>query len=178
MRVVADRVAQAVLAAHEDIEFQDWVPLGAHLDDVVLTARMPSEEKVAYMRAVLEKPEGEPAYHARERNYAERVVRQLESPEEVAVPVQALRIGPAGIASLPFEVFAEIGLELKERSPLRASFTISFANGSYAYLPTPRQHELGGYETWLGSNLVEKEASVKLVDRLLEMLEQLDSADD
>jgi neutral ceramidase len=173
MREVADRVARAVLAAHDEVTFHDWVPLAATLEDVALTVRKPSEEKVAYMRAVLEKPEGEPTYHGREQNYAVRILRQLEAPDEVSVPIQALRLGPLGITAIPFEVFAEIGLELKERSHLQPAFTISFGNGSYAYLPTPRQHELGGYETWLGSNLVEPEASTRIVERLLAMLEEL-----
>ena len=177
LREVADRAAQAVRKAHEEIEFHDWVPLGAQFDDVTLAVRKPSEELVEYMRGVLERPEGEPVYHRRERNYAGRVLRQLEAPDEVAVPVQALRIGPVGITGLPFEVFAETGLELKDRSPLKPAFTISFANGSYAYLPTPEQHELGGYETWLGTSLLEEQASVKLVDRLLEMLESLNETD-
>ncbi len=53
------------------------------------------------------------------------------------------------------------------------TFTIELANGSYGYLPTPEQHELGGYETWLGTNLVELEASTKIertVDRLFDEL--------
>jgi len=37
--------------------------------------------------------------------------------------------------------------------------------GGMAYLPTPRQHDLGGYETWLGTNRVEREASVKITAR-------------
>ncbi len=176
MREVAEGVAQAVLAACEELDYQEFVPLGAALDDVVLKVRRPNEEKLAYLRAVLEKPEGEPAYHSRERVYAERVLLSLEGPDEVAVPVQALRVGPVGIAALPFEVFAEIGLELKERSPLKPALTISLGNGSYGYLPTPEQHELGGYETWLGTSLMEKGASVKLVDRLLEMVKELDEA--
>ena len=43
------------------------------------------------------------------------------------------------------------------------AFTIELANGSYGYLPTPSQHELGGYETWLGTNRVEKEATIKMM---------------
>jgi neutral ceramidase len=173
MRAVADRAAQAVFQAHKDLEFHEWVPLAAEFDDVTLGVRKPSDELVEASRGVLLKPETEPVYHTHQRNYAERVLRQIEMPDQVAVPVQALRIGPLGITALPFEVFAETGLELKERSPLKPAFTISFANGSYAYLPTPEQHELGGYETWLGTSLVEEQASVKLVDRLLEMLQKL-----
>ena len=70
---------------------------------------------------------------------------------------------------------AEIGLELKQRSPIRPLMSISIANGSNGYLPTPAQHKLGGYETWIGVNKVQLDASVKLVDALVEMLGELDA---
>jgi hypothetical protein len=50
---------------------------------------------------------------------------------------------------------------------------IGLANGSNGYLPTPEQHELGGYETWLGTNRVQKDASVIITQHLLEMLTML-----
>ena len=77
-----------------------------------------------------------------------------------------------GIAAIPFEVFTEIGLEIKDRSRLEKTFTIELANGGFGYLPSPEQHELGGYETWLGTNVVEKQASRKIVERILELFAQ------
>jgi len=50
---------------------------------------------------------------------------------------------------------------------------VGLANGRHGYLPTPEQHRLGGYETWLGTNVVEEEASVILVRNLLEMVAEL-----
>ena len=50
---------------------------------------------------------------------------------------------------------------------------IELANGGYGYLPTPRQHELGGYETWLGTSKVQKDASEILTRNLLEMLSEM-----
>jgi neutral ceramidase len=50
---------------------------------------------------------------------------------------------------------------------------IGLANGRHGYLPTPEQHKLGGYETWLGTSLVQEDASVILTDNLLEMLADL-----
>ena len=43
----------------------------------------------------------------------------------------------------------------------------------HGYLPTPEQHELGGYETWLGTNRVEKEASRKLEAAVQELFGRL-----
>mgnify|MGYP001077602369 CR=1 FL=1 len=97
-------------------------------------------------------------------------VRLHEAPETSRVILQAVRIGDLGIATVPFETFVETGLELKARSPLKPTFTISLANGSGGYLPTPEQHRLGGYETWLGTSRVEIQASTKITTALLEML--------
>ena len=79
----------------------------------------------------------------------------------------------AHMIAIPFEVFVEMGLELKAKSPFPNTFVVSLANGSYGYLPTAEHHELGGYETWLGTNQVEVEAAPKMVDTLLQMLAQL-----
>jgi hypothetical protein len=47
---------------------------------------------------------------------------------------------------------------------------IGLANGRHGYLPTPGQHQLGGYETWLGTNTVQEDTSEILTKNLLEML--------
>ena len=41
--------------------------------------------------------------------------------------------------------------------------------------PTPEQHELGGYESWIGTNRLEVQASVKIVDALLAMVAEMKS---
>jgi hypothetical protein len=98
-------------------------------------------------------------------------VQQMEAqwPDQVDVLVQVLRIGDLGIAAIPFETFAETGLDIKDKSPFSQTFTIELANGAYGYLPTPEQHKLGGYESWLGTNRVEVETSTKLVALILDL---------
>ena len=176
IREVAHRVAAAVHEAHEQVEFRDWVPLGAAQQELTLQVRKPTEEQLSYLRRILEDPENAPKWHSREEIYARRVLQLHESPDEVSVLLQAVRIGDLAIAAIPFEVFTEIGLEIKEKTPFADAFTVELANGSYGYLPTPRQHELGGYETWLGTNNVDVEASEKIVATLLELFERLASA--
>ncbi len=66
--------------------------------------------------------------------------------------LQAIRIGDLAVCGIPFETFVEIGLDLKKRSPFPQTMVIGLANGRHGYLPTPEQHKLGGYETWLGTN--------------------------
>jgi neutral ceramidase len=173
MRQVAHLVAQKVFEAHQKIDFHDWVELGARQEELTLAVRKPTEAQLAYARKILEKPEDAKPYHVREKIYARRVQQLDESPDEVSVILQTFRIGEVGIAAIPFEVFVEIGLEIKEKSPFARTFTISLANGSYGYLPTVRHHGLGGYETWLGTNNVEIEAAPKIVRTLLAMFDRL-----
>ena len=66
-----------------------------------------------------------------------------------------------------------MGLDLKARAPFANAFTISLANGAYGDLPTAAQHRLGGYETWPGTNYLEPQAAVKMLDALLEMAGEL-----
>ena len=89
-----------------------------------------------------------------------------EYPARVPLILQALRIGDLAISAIPCEVFVEIGLEIKKKSPFATTFTTSLANGYNGYLPTPEHHRLGGYETWRArSSYLEIEASPKIVEK-------------
>ena len=173
MREVGELIAQRVYEAHQSLAFSSEVTLDAAFADLTLQVRKPTPEILARFEE-LEK-EGFPPEKTKrhEDAYAGRVRRLAASPDTVTIPLQTLRIGDIGIAAIPFETFTETGLEIKEKGPLPHTFTIELANGSYGYLPTPPQHELGGYETWLGTSNVEIEASVKIVDTLIELFEEV-----
>jgi len=172
MRKVANIVAAEVFKAHQTIQFQDWVPLAAMTRELELETRKPTAEMLERSKKVLAGELKDPRL-PHEEEYARRTLLMAESPSHISIPLQTLRIGDLGIAAIPFEVFTESGLDIKQRSPFKTTFTIELANGSYGYLPTPAQHELGGYETWLGTNRVEIQAAPKIVDTLLQMFERL-----
>jgi neutral ceramidase len=173
MRIVGEKVAGRVYAALSSVEYHDWVELRGARSELELAVRRPDEKLLAYMQAVEAKPEGEKPYQAHEKTYAKRVQQLAQSPEKVMVPLQVLRIGELGIAAIPFEVFTETGLELKAACPLSDCFTIELAGGSFGYLPTPAQHAVGGYETWMGTSKVEVTASDKIRDRLLKLFAEV-----
>ncbi|NLS95916.1 MAG: hypothetical protein GXX96_27590 [Planctomycetaceae bacterium] len=177
IRIVAGKAADAAWFAHRKIEqHRSDVTLGMLQREVVLKYRRPTDEQLAEAKKVLavtDEKEIEKLPRLAQ-HYARSMVRAAErEAKTLAVKVQAIRIGDLAICTIPFEVFAEIGLELKDRSPFPQTMVISQANGRYGYLPTPRQHELGGYETWLGTNQVEEQTSVILTNNLLEMLAEL-----
>jgi neutral ceramidase len=173
MRLVANDVAQEVMRVHRTLRHHDWVELKAAKTELELELRRPTPEMVERARQIAARPPNASPAHVREGIYAERTLVAKNWPETVSVVLQAFRIGDLAIAAIPFETFTETGLEIKARSPFKDTFTIELANGGYGYLPTPEQHELGGYETWLGTNRVETEASRKIVARVLELFAQL-----
>lgn len=170
MRVVANDVAQAAFKAMQGITYHDWIPLNAQLRELELGARHPTPEQVARAKEIVARPKTLPRAATLEEVYAERTLRMNEYPLTLRIPVQALRVGDLGIGAIPCETFVETGLALKQRSPFKPSFTIEIANGYFGYLPTPEHHRLGGYETWLGTNRLETQASEKILAALLEML--------
>src|SRR5690606_26969691 len=169
-KVVAYKVADHVLAANKTLQFRSDITLAAAQKELKLNVRKPTPEQLKYFDDV---ESGKVEGHRLTLNYARRVRDLATSPDTVSIPVQVLRIGDIGIAASPFETFAETGLEIKEKGPLSHTFTIELANGSYGYLPTPEQHELGGYETWLGTNKVQKDASRKIVAELMSLFGQI-----
>ncbi len=181
METVADDLAAKIAAAQADLVFQEDVPLASAQRELVLSVRKPTPEQLAfYKQAEARAAAGEEPYQRHEAAYARRGRDLTRQPDAVAILVQAHRVGPVGIAAIPFETFTETGLELKRAIPalpgFDRAFTIELANGSYGYLPTPKQHALGGYETWLGTNVVQQDATVVIVQALQELFADLSDA--
>lgn len=170
MQLVANDVAQEVFRVYQNIEYKNWVPLSAAQMELTLDVRKPDAQMLSRAEKAMQKAKPD---HSMEKVFAERTIQMKEWPEKIDVILQTFRVGDVGIAGIPFEVFAETGLELKARSPFEKSFTIGLANGGYGYLPTPEQHQMGGYETWMSVNKVEKEASRKIVTEILKLFNQV-----
>ena len=175
IRIVAGKTADAATRAIRQIKSPSGdLALAMRQREITLKHRVPTAEQIARAKEIVAMDtESEKTLPRLAKAYATRTLKLAEEPPTTKVLVQAVRIGDLAICTLPFEVFAEIGLELKEKSPAADTFVMSLANGGYGYLPTPEQHRFGGYETWLTTNKVQKDASVILVDNLVEMLGEL-----
>lgn len=134
--------------------------------------RKPSQSAVDMAKGILAKA-NKTVLTTQAEIYARETILLEKYPEKVPLILQAFRVGDLGICAIPCEVFTEIGLELKKKSPFKPTFTIELANGYNGYLPTPEQHQLGGYETWRArSSYLEIDASPKITQTLLELLEK------
>lgn len=171
MRVVAEDVAAKVHAAIAPLKYRSEISLAAAYREPEIAWRRPTPEQKKWMEETLAK--GPQSKQDLSYIYAQRMQRLAEYPEFTTAPLQVLRIGDVGIGTMPCEVFCEIGLDFKRDSAIKHSFLVSLSHGYFGYLPTPRHHDLGGYETWIGTNRLERRASDKLLMNLLEMSKSL-----
>jgi hypothetical protein len=173
IRIVADSVAMASFIAYKTIKHQAWVPLATAQKEIELGVRRPQPQEVTRAKEILDKA-NKKVLTTLPEVYARETVLMTTYPEEVKMVLQAIRIGELGIVATPCETFVEIGLEIKQKSPLRPTCTIELANGYDGYLPTPEHHALGGYETWRArSSYLEVNASRTITDTLLGLLREV-----
>lgn len=171
IRYVGRDVAEKVHAALEEVSYKADVRLAAAYREPVIEWRHPTEEEARWAEETVEA--GPQSDRDLSYIYAQRAQVMANYPPTTTVPLQVFQIGDVCIGTMPFEIFCEIGLEFKTRSPRQPALMVSLAHGYFGYLPTPRQHRLGGYETWLGTNRVEPDASNKLLEHLLDMAKSL-----
>jgi hypothetical protein len=181
IRIVAGKAADTAWLAHRKIEHpRSDLRLGMVQREIVLKYRRPTAGQVEEAKSVvaLNDKDAIEKLPRLAQNYARNTIAAAERTEEtLTVKIQAIRIGDLAVCGIPFETFVETGLDLKKRSPFPQTMVIGLANGRHGYLPTPEQHQLGGYETWLGTNVVQEDASVILTNNLLEMLGELKKAE-
>lgn len=143
--VVAAEAWRAWNSLREE-DFRDDVTLRAKLTRVPFVARCPSEEELAAARALYESGEN---WNDHEWIYARELVLCAQMPSKWTVPLHVLRIGELGIVGLPGEVFTQIGLDIKQRSPFAQTMNIGLANDTVGYVATDQALEEGSYETRL-----------------------------
>jgi putative membrane-bound dehydrogenase-like protein len=176
MRHVAHDVARRVAEAVPGVAHSPAIRLDARYRELEVHRRVPTPEQMAWATKALEGPEPPAGKADLPRIYARRTLDLAAAPPIARLPLQALRIGSGVIASMPCEVFCEIGQEFLERSELSPAIFVSLGHGSFGYLPSARHHRLGGYETWLGTNKLEPAAAAAMLDALVGMTKELAAA--
>ena len=74
----------------------------------------------------------------------EQIDNYADSP--LPVEIQGMRIGDFVVVTFPGEVFVEVGLNIKEKSPYENTFMAAYSNGYIHYAPTADAFEEWAYE--------------------------------
>ena len=86
------------------------------------------------------------------------------------IKVQFIRVGRTVLVGLPFEVLAEISLQMKQRFP--DSVLFSCTGGYQGYLPLAHEYERGGYEATADSTHFVPGTGDRLLQVILQELEE------
>ena len=92
--------------------------------------------------------------------------------KNVQVEVQVFRIdSETAIVGLPGEIFVELGLAIKKRSPFKNTIVMTVCNDKTSYIPTRKAFKEGSYQVTnaiikSGDGEMLVETAVKLLKRL------------
>ena len=135
-----------------------------------------SAEQIAHAQEIMSLPENSVEYQTLLAKYgltsreAEGINRRSHKGKTVDVPFTAISFGDIGFASAPYEMFDTNGKEVRDGSPFKMTFVLSYTNGGFGYVPSALAFPNKGYEvyiTWFAEGSAE-EFSAEMV-RLLRM---------
>lgn len=179
--LIARRIARAVEevypAAAAGIHRE--VPFAHQVEDLRLPVRKVTPEEMEAARAEYARLEKLPPTDrrrfrllARARKVMERY-RLQETENQFPMELHVLRLGDVALATNPFELFLDYGLQMKARSRAEQTFVVQLACDSGGYLPTAKAVAGGGYGAEVASNRVGPEGGKLLVDRTVAAINSL-----
>ena len=178
-------IARRIVAAVDDtVEFakkdiRTDVPFVHQVLDVKLPARKVTEKDVAEARARLEALKKKGKLNPRERAALVRdpvIIERFESQQTdrgTPIEMHVLRLGDVAIATNPFELYLDYGVQIRARSKAVQTFLIQLACSSGKYLPTAKAIRGGHYSTSLHTAPVGPEGGKALVNHTVEAVNAL-----
>ena len=112
-----------------------------------LPAVVPTEEDIAWAREAVEASPrgGGPGRDDLVKAHRDLALQELNR-QHFDTEVQVLAVGNVAITALPGEIFVELGLSIKERSPFEHNLLAELANGNLGYICTEAAYPQGAYE--------------------------------
>jgi len=168
-------LASAVSEAAGNVRLFRELPLRTGHTEYRLKRRTVTESELARAEEVLARTGGEvkPAADGVGEDYMALLLKRLYGlrDEEMAVEQTCIAVGDCAFVGFPGELFTEIGMEIKRRSPFGHTYVVGLANGEIGYVPTDRAVREGGYavetrEVGDGAGAVVLAGSLKLLEKV------------
>ena len=179
-RAIATRIADAVSYAYGAVRSESFerLPFAHAVEDLRLPTSRISREEYLAAKSACDAIRSKPRENWGREDFArlawhQEVIDRYEHPEKHAgysMELHALRLGDVAIATNPFELFLDYGIQIQARSRALQTFVIQLACGDGGYLPTERAVAGGGYSAVAESAPVGPAGGKILVDRTLEAL--------
>ncbi len=182
LKEMARRIAGCVNDIYEVVRNDRHadVPLVHQVEDWELPMRLVTGEEYAESKKARDEDLAEPrrAQEMKRRiAWQQEVVDRFENQEKTSRPmypveVHIVRLGDIAIASNPFELFTDYGVQMKARSKALQTFVVQLV-GPGTYLPTKEAEAGGHYSAIVQSVRVGPEGGQILVDKTVKTVNQL-----
>jgi hypothetical protein len=137
----------------------------------------PSNEPFHSMISERHPTEGLAEFYLDWAKHIQSLVERETPPPTSFAEIQALRIGPLLIASLPGEIFVELGFRIKTALAGTPVLISSYANGNVGYVPTRAAYDEGGYEVVVAQRAralpIAPEAGEQMVETAIDLARSL-----
>ncbi|MCK9410799.1 MAG: hypothetical protein M0Q53_00765 [Prolixibacteraceae bacterium] len=103
-----------------------------------------------------------------------RFEKQKTDPQpKYEMEIHVLRIGDVALCTYGIELFTDYGIQIQARSKALQTFVIEIAGPADYYLPTEKAVKGGSYSAIMESNIVGPEGGQMLVDRTVELINDM-----
>jgi hypothetical protein len=177
-RVMGRDIGAATVEAARNAESLHDAPLVIRRKDIHLPRRdwntTLSEEQIEIFVSQCVETYGEDTHKAVRKVFMDRLYQLREEglKEDLTLPLSAIVIGDLAIINIPGELFVELGLAIKERSPFAHTFVCEILSTYKGYLPTKKAYAEGGYQVAVGSPLAPG-GSEQIVEEAVKLLDEI-----
>ncbi len=131
-----------------------------------------TEEELAKAREIVKVPNPPNVDFVLERVWALRALEVAGRKQKtISVRIQAICVGDVALVALPCELFYELGMDIKQKSPFAHTVVITLANDNIGYVPRREDYVNGGYE--VVSSRLAPGGGEKIVETALGLLKRL-----
>jgi neutral ceramidase len=169
---IGRRLAATVKSTLEDSDAIQETSLDVRMEVVDVPLKRFGEEEVAWAKEAMKK------VHTPELPFLDRVKAyniaavQLLGGDTLPMAVQVFRLADdVAVVALPGEVFVDLGLSIKRKSPFATTMVIELAHDAPGYVPTRKAFAEGSYETV--NSRIQPGGGEMLVDAALRLLDDL-----
>jgi len=178
-------IARRVVAAVDDTlelarrDIRSDVPFAHTVRDIKLPVRKVTQKEFARYKAQYDQLAAKENRSSRDFSLMRRAkavmdrFERQEAEPHYEMELHVLRLGDVAIATNPFELFLDYGVQIEARSKAVQTFVVQLACNSGGYVPTPRAVRGGHYSAEVVSNLVGPEGGQVLVERTVEAINAL-----
>ncbi len=170
---VGGALAEAVKAVVPDLEYRASRPLAVLTVEYPVPARQITDEEWTWAQRILAETGGKVQAMADGvgDDYLAVLYRRLREAQDqdVAIEQTCVALGETALLTFPGELYTEIGMQIKQRSPFEHTWIIGLANGKIGYVPTRQAISEGGYAE--DTRRVDAAAEDLIVERSLALLQ-------